>query len=264
MKEDLANYDASDPKNFDIPDDVEEDALLVHVYLGAAQKEVTFGDLRAMCKDDVAMSSITATKVLSFLKNRAPDDCHPAAGSSDKVALLDKVSPESVPYAHTYINSIITQITEYRYLKANFSSTVDWRTMTDHLRRNPSFHGDIREDFVVLRGENDSIIFAKLLFVFECSLNNGKGPFSLALVQMYDKRIPHANIPASDRYLDMIRVRPQSPKNAQLVFIDSIIRGAMLVSTNDNKDGDCFVVDSVDTDMFLRLKDWTPTLWTLY
>ncbi|KAF7969796.1 hypothetical protein HWV62_25973 [Athelia sp. TMB] len=94
MKEDLANYDASDPKNFDIPDDVEEDALLVHVYLGAAQKEVTFGDLRAMCKDDVAMSSITATKVLSFLKNRAPDDCHPAAGSSDKVALLDKVSPD--------------------------------------------------------------------------------------------------------------------------------------------------------------------------
>ena len=143
MREDLENYNASKLENLDIPDDVEDDALLIHVYLGTAQKEMTLGDLRAMYKNDVAMSNITAAKVLSFLKSCVHDECHPAAGSSDRVILLDKVSPESVPYTHSFINSITIQITEYQYLKANFSSAVDWRTMTDHLRRNPSFYRKI-------------------------------------------------------------------------------------------------------------------------
>lgn len=115
-----------------------------------------------------------------------------------------------------------------------------------------------------MQADPDSIIFVKLLFVFKCALNDGKGPYSLALVQTYDAHIPAAEKPASDADLDMIRVRARPRKESTFIFIDSIIRGALLVDTRDNDCGDeCFVVDSVDTDMFLRLRGWKPSRWSL-
>ena len=128
--------------------------------------------------------------------------------------------------------------------------------MTDNLRRNPSFFNEPRDDCVMYAGANHTIIFARLLYIFKCSINNDKGPYSLALVQIYDE---HIDRPASDEYLGMIRVRAKRRKEGQFIFVDSIIRGAMLVSANEKENpNDCFVVDTVDTDMFLRLRHWAP------
>ncbi|KZP33132.1 hypothetical protein FIBSPDRAFT_721438, partial [Athelia psychrophila] len=124
-------------------------------------------------------------------------------------------------------------ITEFQYLKVAFTSTVDWRCSQDNLRRNPLFHGRERQDCVILHETEDTITFAKLLFLFKL---------------------------ASDKELGMIRVRSHPRKDSTFIFVDSIIRGAMLVSTFDDRVSDeCFVVDSVDTDMFLRLKNRNRT-----
>lgn len=113
---------------------------------------------------------------------------------------------------------------------------------------------------MILHETEDTITFAKLLFLFKCSINNGKGPYSLALVQKYNMYIPRRERLASDKELGMIRVRSHPRKDSTFIFVDSIIRGAMLVSTFDDRVSDeCFVVDSVDTDMFLRLKNRNRT-----
>lgn len=136
--------------------------------------------------------------------------------------------------------------------------------MTDHLRRSPSFYNEVREDFVIIQGNEDKITFGKLVFVFKCSINNDKAPYSLALVQGYDAYIPRLERPSSDKDLSLIRVRAQRRSKSQLIFVDSIIRGAMLVSVYDEQVFDeCFVVDSVDTDMFLRLQGWSPSSFTV-
>lgn len=134
--------------------------------------------------------------------------------------------------------------------------------MTDHLRRNPLFYNEIREDAVIVQEDADTITFAKLLFVFQCSINNDQGPYSLALVQGYDAFIPRSQRPPSDAFLELIRVRAQPRNKPRLIFVDSIVRGAMLASANDAPN-DYLVVDVVDTDMFSRLRGWSPNRWTL-
>lgn len=113
---------------------------------------------------------------------------------------------------------------------------------------------------MIIQDTEDTFAFARLLFLFKCSINNDKGPYSLALVQKYDVCIPRWDRPTSDKDLGMIRVRAQHPKDSTFIFTSSIIRGAMLVSTFEKGPfEECFVVDSVDTDMFLRLINWTPS-----
>ena len=54
--------------------------------------------------------------------------------------------------------------------------------------------------------------------------------------------------------LGLYRVRAKPRKLAEFVFMESIIRGALLVNTFDSEHGDeHFVIDTIDTDMFLRL-----------
>ncbi|KZP13413.1 hypothetical protein FIBSPDRAFT_913092 [Athelia psychrophila] len=240
MREDLQDYDAMNLPDPDMPDDFEDDSSTTHVHLGAAQKPQTLTQLSIVHAKDDAFAKITVRKLGRFFESNLPVDHLPR--SSNKIAIVDE------------------KITEYRYLKVNFTSTVDWRMMTDHLRRNPSFYNELREDCVIFQADEQSIAFAKLLFVFKCSINNDRGPYSLALVQPYDTSIPRAERPSSDEDLGLIRVRAQRRSKSRLIFVDSIIRGAMLVSTYDEDIYDeHFVVDIVDTDMFLRLKGWSAS-----
>ncbi|KAG2090404.1 uncharacterized protein F5147DRAFT_748245 [Suillus discolor] len=130
------------------------------------------------------------------------------------------------------------KITGCRFLKVNYESLVDWRQHTDFLRCNPKFFGTPRFDCVFVQ-TTDKIIFGRLLFVFECTLEDTA--LSLALIHPFDA--PTGVRIRKDKHLSIFR--------AEFFSVRSIIRGAFLVPDGSN---DYIVVDTVDTDMFLRVK----------
>lgn len=75
------------------------------------------------------------------------------------------------------------QITECHFLKVNYEALVDWCQHTDYLRCNPKFFGASRFDCAFIQTTN-KIIFGRLLFVFECTLDNTV--LSLALIHLFD------------------------------------------------------------------------------
>ncbi|KAG2105004.1 uncharacterized protein F5147DRAFT_746463 [Suillus discolor] len=76
------------------------------------------------------------------------------------------------------------QIHEYRYLKLNYESTVNWRQSTDHLQSNPSFHGSPRFDCALIQLTAERTVFVKIIFMFKCEVPD-IGAFQFALVQPY-------------------------------------------------------------------------------
>jgi len=140
------------------------------------------------------------------------------------------------------------QVTEHCFLKVQFESTVTWQLLSDYLRCTPQFHGVPRYDCVIIRTV-DRVIFGRLLFIF--TIVEGSTTYPLALIHPYDA----ASGPQrrKDRDLGLIRVRARPRASAEFISVHSIIRGAYLVQ--DGADvNDFFVVDVVDTDMFLRIK----------
>ncbi|OAX43175.1 hypothetical protein K503DRAFT_709034 [Rhizopogon vinicolor AM-OR11-026] len=100
---------------------------------------------------------------------------------------------------------------------------MDWRLHTDCLRCSPQFFGAPRFDCVSIQMIDEKVILGHLLFLFECP----------------------------DKDLGLFRVRARPRAEAQFIPLQSIIRGALPV-----QDGyfDFLVVDTVDSDMFLRVK----------
>lgn len=143
-------------------------------------------------------------------------------------------------------DSDANEITEYRFLRVNFESLVDWQQHTDYLRCNPSFHNAPRFDCVFIH-TNEKVIVGRLLFIFECPV--GKDLYPLALIHPFDA--PTGTRLRKDKQLNLFRVRARPRAQAEFFSIRSILRGALLVH---DAGLDYFVVDTVDTDMFLRVK----------
>lgn len=136
-------------------------------------------------------------------------------------------------------------------MKVNYESTVDWRTAVDYLRCSPSFHGHLRRDFVIVQQSDAHIMFAQILLVFKVSVADEE--YSLALVQPYNEHIATRSRPKKDHDLGFLRVRSALHASSEFIFLDSIVRGALLVDARDSE-RDKIVVDTIDTDMFLRLQ----------
>ena len=99
---------------------------------------------------------------------------------------------------------------------------------------------------------NDQPLFARLLCVLKVSVLGDI--YSVALVHKHDQRIPARERPQKDADLSLLRVRARPRKLADFIFVDSIIRGAILSEDYGAEHRDeRFVVDTIDTDMFLRL-----------
>lgn len=142
------------------------------------------------------------------------------------------------------------QVTEHRYIKVNFESKVDWCQYTDYLRCSPSFHGHTRHDCVILRTQQCDI-FGRLLFLFTCSVDGEV--FPLALVQPHNAGIPGQR-PTKDKHLGFWRVREQPRAATEIFSVQSIVRGALLYPDNA-RHGEYLVIDTIDTDMFLRVQE---------
>ncbi|KAG2029714.1 hypothetical protein BDR03DRAFT_880154 [Suillus americanus] len=118
-------------------------------------------------------------------------------------------------------------VTAHQFLRVNFESLVDWRQHTDYLRCNPCFYNAPRFDCIFIQ-TNAKVIVGRLLFLFECPV--GEDLFPLALVHPFDA--PTAQ--------------------AEFFLVRSIICGALLVH---DAGLDYLVIDTVDTDMFLWVKE---------
>ena len=77
--------------------------------------------------------------------------------------------------------------------------------------------------------------------------------YRVALIQPFNEPIPLRDQPKKDHDLGFLRVR--SCKSSEFIFIESIIRGALVATDSDTsrKYDERLVVDIVDTDMFLHL-----------
>jgi hypothetical protein len=151
-----------------------------------------------------------------------------------------------------YLNCYI-QITEYMLLKVGYESVVDWQLHTDYLRCNPVFHGNPRYDFVIvnfLQGRG----FAKLACIFVCRV--GGRNYRLALVRPLDKSTrPDASLKKIDKELSIRRWRFRHKTRCEVIPLECIMRGAVLLEDSSHLD-DYFVIDTIDADMYLRLKKY--------
>ncbi|KAG2155366.1 uncharacterized protein EDB93DRAFT_1239231 [Suillus bovinus] len=117
------------------------------------------------------------------------------------------------------------QVTVFQYLHVNYESMVDWLKT------------------------QDQPFFACLIYMFCCSI--GEIVLSLALIHLYNVAIGHCR--RQDIDLGLYRVQAKPCMSSKLISIESIIRGAMLASDPATA-GDYFVVDTIDTDIFLQMK----------
>lgn len=77
--------------------------------------------------------------------------------------------------------------------------------------------------------------------------------YRLAFIQPYDEPILPRDRPKKDDDLGLLRVRSRKSSD-----VESIVRGALLATDPDvNRKHDRLVIDTVDTDMFLRLRSLT-------
>ena len=142
-----------------------------------------------------------------------------------------------------------TQITGYQLIKVEYESLVDWQVKTDYLRCNPMFHGHPRYDFIIAnlpRGH----VFAQLVLVFICRV--GERNYRLALIQPLDK-VSRPSTRNVDKGLSIHRWNIRARSKCEVISLDCIVRGAVLVR-DPTFSGDYFVIDVLDEDMFLRVK----------
>ena len=120
------------------------------------------------------------------------------------------------------------------------------------MRCSNNFHGNPRHDFVLVQ-TTDKQIFAQLIFIFTVTIGNVKYP--LTLVQPFDAEVPDDQ-KEKDEDLGLIRVCSQKRSNSEIFPVASIIRGAVLVKDwSENMVEDHLVMDIIDGDMFLRIKE---------
>ncbi|KIJ09892.1 hypothetical protein PAXINDRAFT_164338 [Paxillus involutus ATCC 200175] len=143
------------------------------------------------------------------------------------------------------------EITEHRYLRVNYSSTVDWRENTDYLRCNPKFFGKPRYNCALIQLTATEVAFVRLIFMFTCYIPDLDGTFEFALVQPYSRRTgPTRQL---DRDLKLICVKASPWSSSMFIPVASIVRGAVLAPDSRNRE-EAFVVSYLDDDTFLHTK----------
>jgi len=93
-------------------------------------------------------------------------------------------------------------------------------------------------------------MFAKLIFLFTTKIDDTEHPW--AFIQPYD--LPIGRLTDKEKDLELFRVRAQPRRSAEFVDARSIIRGVLLFPTFE-RDGDYFVFDVLDADLFMRVKE---------
>ncbi|KIM66047.1 hypothetical protein SCLCIDRAFT_111742, partial [Scleroderma citrinum Foug A] len=216
-----------------VVDDEEHDTMedYFHVRLGSAQKPLTFQGVEQNNANDKAFEQFRI-KLNLFLNS------------------YFQTVRGSLPQGHPIQFKGDDTVIEYRYVKVNFESKVDWCQYMDYLCCSPSFHGWACHDCAIFRTQQHDI-FRQIVFLFTCSIDKEK--FPLALVHPYDAGLAGQRL-SKDSHRGFWRVRKQSRASTEIFSVHSIIRGALLYPDNA-RPGEYLVIDTIDTDMFLCVQE---------
>ncbi|KAG2351136.1 hypothetical protein BDR07DRAFT_1502501 [Suillus spraguei] len=210
VAEDIHHLDAADDALDATDDAVIPLAGFFHVKVGSKQPPLTFELVKDIYHSDDAFSNLRI-RLNDFLNDFLPAINIPLL-QGKRICL--RASDE---------------ITEFRFLKVNYESMVDWQQHTDYLHCSPQFFGAP---------------------CFDCVFIFGKHTFPLALVHPYDA--PTGIRLRKDKNFNLFRVRARTQAQSQFFSVRSIICGALLVPDGPS---DYLVVDTVDTDMFVCMRE---------
>lgn len=124
---------------------------------------------------------------------------------------------------------------------------VDWRFYTELLRCNESFYGYERRDCVLVKSGGKHF-FARLIRLFRIMVDTKS--HALAFVELYSR--PSNSLRKKDKDLGLYRLRLNA-KRYGIISLESIVRGALLIPDFEVS-GEYLIVDTIDADMFLRMK----------
>ncbi|KAG2045546.1 hypothetical protein BDR06DRAFT_1015537 [Suillus hirtellus] len=196
----------------------------LHVKLSSSQAPQMFALIENTHQNDDAFTNFRV-KLNSFLNDFLPA-CNIPLPDGKRIHLKSDVA-----------------VTAHQFLRVNFESLVDWQQHMDYLWCNPCFYNAPCFNCVFIQ-TCANVIIGHLLFLFDCPI--GEDLFPLALVHSFNA---HTGMRLrKDGQLNLFRVRAQ----AEFFSVRLIIRGALLVH---DASLDYLVVDMVDTDMFLRMKE---------
>ncbi|KIK92437.1 hypothetical protein PAXRUDRAFT_13237 [Paxillus rubicundulus Ve08.2h10] len=203
-----------------------------HIYLGSSQVPATFAEVEEAGSSNHAFLNVRKKFTLFINSFMASNNIPlPSCTSWLKPSAEDKVH-------------------KHCYLKVHYESAVDWKLMTNYLQCNPNFHGQERRDCVLIhmrdKDQTDHNIFACLLFMFKYTV--GDITLDLALVQPLDLLTGSRH--SVDRDLSLRHFRSRLPVASEFISLQSVICGALLVPDFATH-GDFFLVDHIDSDMFL-------------
>ena len=123
---------------------------------------------------------------------------------------------------------------------------------SDYLRCNPSFNKQPRYDCVIVK-TNSGNVFAQLVLVFTINIRGTVYP--IALVQAFDQQHNKSkSIEEKDTKLQFLRLRQRKANYSEFIFVQSIIRGAIIYPAFDD-DKDSIVFDLPDADMMFRVQE---------
>ncbi|KAG2348732.1 hypothetical protein BDR05DRAFT_972997 [Suillus weaverae] len=115
------------------------------------------------------------------------------------------------------------------------ANSIPFPVSTDYLQCTPMFHGSPRYDCVILQ-TNTGIIFGKLMLIFTCTVGDVQYPVTL------------------DKDFQFWRIKRKPRASAEFFSVHSIVWCCMIVEDVSRPD-EFLIVDTIDTDMFLRMQD---------
>ncbi|KAJ7797350.1 hypothetical protein B0H14DRAFT_3093169 [Mycena olivaceomarginata] len=133
------------------------------------------------------------------------------------------------------------QMRNFKCVHISYQSLEDWRGARDILRCNPSFHHNVRYDYLLTR-----LHCTRLRALLRCTLPSGR-QIDIALVRMsqtsrWKPRILWAGCQIRDE-----------AKEFSFLSMEHVIRGALLAPVSGaSNEPTHFLIDTVDADMFLR------------
>ncbi|KAJ6471679.1 hypothetical protein DFH09DRAFT_1253869 [Mycena vulgaris] len=218
-----------DPEQ-DEPADLEK---VGNATIGGKRKPISFSNLENEMQTDAAFHNfrIQFSKFLSVFLTAHE---HRPQGAKKLNSLRSK---------RTILRFIGTQILPYIFLKVDFKSLENWMDETDYLRCNPLFYNHARYDTALVKTTGGNVFIDKKVHPF-------------ALVQALD--VGTGQRTTKNKALGFHRLRERQRQKSEFISVHSIIRCALLVPDFDKK-GDYLVVDIIDGDMFLRLKEMYPS-----
>lgn len=230
------------------------------VYLGAPEPSTTFRDLESSTTPgDPAFNSFR-TRLGRYLTQllRRPENW------PESFELSESEYPHFTAQFNEYdtVCFLVTslwvaewlmselKLTECRLFKVGYESIVSGRLETDYLRCNPYFFKKAPRYDAIIYNDAGNPAFGRLLFMFICQVRGHNIP--IALIHPLSKSV--GPIRVRDLDFGLCRLREPAREDSRFIPLRSVFRGALLFKEAGRNSSKCVAIDTVDTDMFARLR----------